>query len=308
MKKSFILLCGVVLCVLAVFFVGCDKTTEIYPNELSSNWMGAISDDAALSEISIPGTHDSGATRSGFIYNFGHNQDLSIIDQLSVGVRFLDVRLTLKKDKLKVYHGVLNQKKTFEEVVDDCSTFLKAHSTETIIMSVKKESGDDISNAVKTVVQKDPTLWYLENEVPTLGEVRGKIVLFRRYDGDIGLNLSDGFQDNATFDVDNGVKCHVQDYYKVGTKNGLSSEWTAIEECLKYAKTAEKGEYVINFTSAYYTTLSFINLPKIKQTAAYVHPLVSDYLTSHVGDRFGIVLFDLVNEELATAVYKTNIN
>jgi hypothetical protein len=62
------------------------------------NWMSNLRNDAPVIELSIPGTHGSAADSStSFIFNFvpgpWKTQELSIADQLAIGVRFIDLRI-----------------------------------------------------------------------------------------------------------------------------------------------------------------------------------------------------------------------
>ena len=299
----------VLIAIIAVFaftsIVGCAKTLDIAAKPLSSTWMSKIADDTLLSSISIPATHDSGAIKSGLVHSLGRDQELTIAQQLEVGVRFLDIRLDVKKGGLEVYHGFLDQGISFDEVVEDCLAFLEKNPSETVIVCVKQERDNSITEKVYEYIKKNESKWYLQNSIPALSEVRGKLVLFRRfpYSGEFGLNIYDGFPTNSTGDFDNGVKCHVQDYYNYGSKKNMDSEWAAVEECLNYSKTSS-GEYVMNFTSGYYNVLGFI--PQIKKTAKYVHPRFAEWASKNADIHYGIVLFDYVNESLASTVYTAN--
>ncbi|MBO4534753.1 MAG: hypothetical protein J5755_02320, partial [Clostridia bacterium] len=116
MKKFVaIVCCLIVTAALVLTFVGCDDKEEFAPKARSSAWMNDLSSGTLLSDISMPGSHDSGALRSGGIYEFSNCQDLTIPKQLASGVRFLDIRLGFKKGKLAVYHGPLYQKLFFED-------------------------------------------------------------------------------------------------------------------------------------------------------------------------------------------------
>ena len=56
-----------------------------------SKWMSKLSDDTALRDVSMPGSHDTMALYS--IGNLaGQCQSLSLKDQLNLGVRFLDIQ------------------------------------------------------------------------------------------------------------------------------------------------------------------------------------------------------------------------
>ena len=53
-------------------------------------WMSKVNDNVRLVDLSIPGTHDSGATHS-IADVAGKCQDSSIEEQLKMGVRFFDL-------------------------------------------------------------------------------------------------------------------------------------------------------------------------------------------------------------------------
>ena len=75
-------------------------------------WMKEVSDDYLIKQMSIPGTHDSGATHSIFDVA-GKCQDLRIQSQLNIGVRFFDLRLQLKNDELDLCIRVKNRRGRF---------------------------------------------------------------------------------------------------------------------------------------------------------------------------------------------------
>ena len=65
--------------------------------------------------------------------------------------------------------------------------FLDANPTETIVMSVKQEADDDgatqsFEATFDGYVAQNAARWYTGDSVPTLGDVRGDIVLLRRFD------------------------------------------------------------------------------------------------------------------------------
>ena len=76
----------------------------------SRNWMSGIPDDTAISDITIPGTRDSGMmyaadTMGGkFLYkadiaDYGVTQSMNITSQLNAGVRLLDLSFTFEGEK-----------------------------------------------------------------------------------------------------------------------------------------------------------------------------------------------------------------
>ncbi len=331
MKKSAIFLSIIVL-LICFSLAGCKSASlDLSFDEYSSRWMGDIDDNTLLSSVSIPGTHDTGALRIGGIYDLGTTQDHTIKQQLQAGVRFFDIRLGNKRGKLEVYHNFLKQGITCEQLFDDCREFLQNHPTECILMSIKQEHGDSITDTLVQKIKQEPELWYTRYAVPTVGEVRGKIVLFRRFDceEEMGVNLRSGMPNkiktqispkwnNGLYrknmypyesgfrDFDFGVHCFVQDYYNLRIKSNIVEGWKAIVDCFEYAKSADKDTYVINFTSCYYNLSANIPLPNARAAAEAMHEYLNEYLPKHPKDDYRIVLFDFVDEELSKSIYLAN--
>ncbi len=67
----------------------------------STNWMSAINGSAKISEISIPGTHDSCARHDTIR---SQCQWFSIIQQLNRGIRFIIWRINLFKSRSTSFH------------------------------------------------------------------------------------------------------------------------------------------------------------------------------------------------------------
>ena len=110
------------------------ETTQKY-----ATWMSRVPDERPLSQLSIPGTHDTCALRNGASFGFAKCQSWSLEDQLEAGIRFIDIRCRHVGDRFHIYHGIVDQKMTFAKVQEVCRTFLKGHPTECIVMSVKEE-------------------------------------------------------------------------------------------------------------------------------------------------------------------------
>lgn len=114
--------------------------------------------------------------------------------QLQSGIRIIDIRLTVKNEGLMAYHGPVPQKVSFQQILSDVYDFLTdpASCRETIVMSIKQEDfmitpPPDFSALVHKEIQMGPGgmgMWFLENRIPLLGEVRGKVIMFSRFGGD----------------------------------------------------------------------------------------------------------------------------
>lgn len=68
------------------------------------SWMSYIKDDAKITKIAMPGTHNSGTMGMN---KFARCQNGSLYEQYAYGVRFFDIRLKAdKKGRLFIAHGI----------------------------------------------------------------------------------------------------------------------------------------------------------------------------------------------------------
>jgi 1-phosphatidylinositol phosphodiesterase len=114
--------------------------------------------------------------------------------QLTDGIRVLDIRLAIKNGHLVAYHGQYPERATFQSILGDLHAFLTSLSSarEAIVVSIKQEDYDTqspeaFSTLVREEIEAGPggiDMWFLENRVPNLGEVRGKVIMFSRFGGD----------------------------------------------------------------------------------------------------------------------------
>jgi len=105
--------------------------------------MSALPDSMLISELSIPGTHDSGCedNHSAADAGFAECQDADIIDQLRAGVRFLDLRVDATNDRWEIYHAGY-QFRDFKTVLDEIDSFLAENERETVLCRISVWRGD----------------------------------------------------------------------------------------------------------------------------------------------------------------------
>ena len=163
-----------------------------------SNWMSKLPDDIKLSKLSIPGTHDTmtfhdqDACHYPIIGVLCLTQNMMLYEQLMAGIRFIDIRIKQEptnSSDLKIQHGDVYLDVTLYDVFKYLKIFLKSFNTETIIMSWEPYENGAIQdwttlNRIFIKYAQNPhNLLYLEgysndeHNTPTLGEVRGKVVL-----------------------------------------------------------------------------------------------------------------------------------
>ena len=177
-----------------------------------TDWMAKIPDEALLTEINMPATHDSGTTHMnwGVSRPLASCQSWSIKEQLQHGIRVLDIRVAGLKDqadmtqwwKMEITHDVWRCAKgssstspvlTLRDVVEDCAAFLRSHSDEAVVIRLSYEDNKKtaaksmgfLREAARPEKSYSPDFlngvsmrYYLPgDEIPVLKDVRGQIVV-----------------------------------------------------------------------------------------------------------------------------------
>lgn len=160
-------------------------------------WISHVDDDKYLDELSIPGTHDSGSCSvdndTEPQTSLAKCQQDYIPTQLLEGIRYFDIRLGKNNENGDpgIDHGICYLLKKdggfihLSDVIGYFKTFLNENPSEALIMLVSRgndEATDDsVTTAFANVMDNNSDLFYTSSHVPTLNEVRGKIVLLRRF-------------------------------------------------------------------------------------------------------------------------------
>ena len=229
-----------------------------------SAWMKGLSDEIPVCRLTIPATHDSGALLGGESLQ---TQDITIQQQLEIGVRGFDIRLqACENGKLGVYHSVQFQEIYWEtDVLPAFIDFLKKNPSEMLFVSVKKEGGESdaygklASKSLNAPALAPYVLTDFKNDI-TLGEVRGKILFMHRdrilkeYPG----AQCYGWDDNTTCRVTlkdmkgNETQVSVEDEYgypsgkKAAYKGRIT--WKNMQAAMK--NNGKQNRWYISFASA----------------------------------------------------------
>lgn len=275
------------------------------------NWMSQIWDDKLLSELNIPGTHETCALHGGAA---AVCQTMSLQEQLESGIRFLDIRCRQVGDGFTIHHGPFFQHLTFGTgVLDVCIDFLTKNPTECIVMSIKDEYTPDnakgtFEETLNSYIENTKGFWYLNEEIPALGSVRRKIVLFRRYGGGSQGIVANphAWGKNATFNIphSNG-NLMIQDEYYVPTLFALDAKWSSVEALLR-ATDGRKTDWYINFLSG--TGGAYpINIAKDRIANSYpMNPRLFDFLQWQFPRRFGTLMMDFPDYPLIATIISLN--
>ncbi|MFJ4920825.1 phosphatidylinositol-specific phospholipase C [Streptomyces sp. NPDC088725] len=200
-----------------------------------SDWMGGLGDGTALNQLTIPGTHDSGATVGGL---YVACQETGIAEQLNSGIRFLDVRCRAFENAFPIHHEAFYQNLNFDDVLGACRDFLQAHPSETVLMRVKQEYSTESDAEFRRIFDTYlddkgwRSLFWLDSALPALGEARGRVVLLADNAGLPGVRYGDG----NLFDI--------QDDYQALP----DAKYPQIEDQFREA-SGQPGKVFINYVS-----------------------------------------------------------
>jgi hypothetical protein len=243
-----------------------------------TRWMTALPDDIPISELGIPGTHNSAAINKTRSTRWAC-QDHSITEQLNLGIRLLDIRLKPKPRnrteidfEFKTCHGRLsllgaNEFQSFDDVRKECSDFLKENPGETIITTIKiddwRRTRPDqhplILQKLRDALASLPLLTV--PHLPTLGECRGRIYLINRINDDPALGVPLAIPDNTPGaalapTISRHYQVYVQDQYKA--LNYLNPEAHKLRLTLDAFKHKQPGAVLLNFASATKPVFRFV--------------------------------------------------
>ncbi len=266
----------------------------------SPGWMAAQPDDVNLTALTLPGTHDTMALYEPAA-GTAKAQTLDLADQYAAGIRYVDIRCVDVDDAFQIYHGTEYEKASFDDVLTTTFAFLDANPTETIVMSVKQEA--DNNGATQSFeatfdgyVAKQPSRWYTNDSVPTLGDVRGDIVLLRRFDATatpLGIDGS-AWADNTTFTLTNtDSTLRVEDAYIVSDP---ATKWAAITSLFGEARDGDPATFYLTYTSGYEMDNLLPDIPSVSNA---INPMLDAYFADPANARahLGAVVMDMVTAD-----------
>lgn len=153
--------------------------------------LSVVDEQTKISSLNLFGTHDS-LTAFVSMEKMSRCQSLTLKEQLDLGVRLIDVRLARKNREFYLVHSLADcygdeskkERLVFSEVLRDCLDFLRENPDEFIVMSIKQDRGIQSRLFFPAFFEKyikgSEALWYLGEEIPKVGDCRGRIVLMRR--------------------------------------------------------------------------------------------------------------------------------
>ena len=201
------------------------------------DWMARVSGANKVSELSLPGTHDTMSIKSGDIWQ---NQTMTLSQQLKSGLRVFGMRTRHINDGFRMHHGMIAQDTYFNEVLADIESFLAAHPSETVLFRLRSEHSSEnntrsYEETLKSYLANTTRRYTGASDNPTLDEIRGKFVILQEFGGaDYGIPYS-------------GLD--KQDDYSMGTNWDLYDKWTSVKNHINKAKNGSRDTIYMNFLS-----------------------------------------------------------
>ncbi|KAL2885198.1 1-phosphatidylinositol phosphodiesterase [Ceratocystis lukuohia] len=274
-----------------------------------TDWMAKIDDNVALSSLSIPGTHNSMTDQ--FRSSLIQTQNVPLVDQLNGGIRYVDITALYKNHILGVYHGLVYTRYTLADVLNTIQDFLRYHRGETILLRIQGGSVlDDTKTLVKFIEGKvtsdaivdDKAVPYFytrdsdDTTIPTLGEVRGKIVIL--HDFKTSTNTHYGLAWSSLTVSNYNKKLAAGPYF-------VESRWTDVKDRLSKDPSAYPNKLRITHTTASIGA-SPIHMAARNSPDAGMNALLGQYLKKEEGRCFGIIVMDFPGQYLVREILKLN--
>ena len=300
-------------------------------------WMAALPDPASIGALSVPGTHDTLAIHGGlapwaYEAQEDHGDSAATLDaQLNAGIRAIDIRVRVVDNgtAFAIHHTDVYQNANFDDVLTHAGNFLAGHPTETILMHLHGEcdadtteggSGsssighcaDDPSNITtaqriaifQSYLARYPGLFYAPTvtggstaDMPTLGQVRGHIVLtdFTGPVGEIypGFGLTQLTTGNWSQFIENDF-----------TQCDLATKWNEAQANIAKAAGDSAGALYTTYTSA---NCAPFGAGPAAMAAGYFggageNQRALDYLGGTAVSHAGVVMMDYPGHSLIDAI------
>lgn len=283
-----------------------NKSPTAYPTEDPANWMSYLKNSTPLQALSIPGTHDSMAYQGDFgsgiigklTESFTLTQELSLIAQLGMGVRYIDIRIDVD---MSIHHGIIDLDTTLPEVLETVSVFLAEHPTETIFARMAWENTSDpflFDTKISPILEKYKSLFYSATSDNTLGMARSSVVVFDN------TGSSKSFvKRGIAYDYWNYSSLVIQDEYKNPSyewkKKVIDQFWQTIHE-----EKNLTSSLFINHISA---TGSIPFGKKPRDYATELNPWTTNrMLNEDKSLRYGVVVYDFIKKDNIDSLIKAN--
>ena len=285
----------------------------------SNNWMSNIDSNVKVSQLTIPGTHDSSTfCLYGAMSDFAQCQDMSFEEQLDAGLRAFDLRYGYDGGKFCLYHGATwpfiykcyekykehwydlrNKELQLCNVLEKFNNYLKTHPEEFIVINLQRENGDsgDVVNKALDKIYKQYNIYTTLSNETTIEDVRGKIVLGSTFmqapGGDSPYNRWSGSVDQKLADLD---------YVFKNAPYTNKTDTSKIEQKIIYTNLSWSIQHLLKDPRYYAQTIhnKFFS-DSINPFVKYQHQTARNKFKA-----FGVILYDFPSKSLINNTIQAN--
>ncbi|KAL2885164.1 1-phosphatidylinositol phosphodiesterase [Ceratocystis lukuohia] len=274
-----------------------------------ADWMDTIVDDVSLTALSIPGTHNS--MTDIVESNYSQTQNMPLDQQLIAGIRYIDIRCRYTHHDMMIYNGRAATGYNLEYVLTTLFNFLDHHPSEAIILHIQKRGRLDNSKAFLRSMEGhfgsdsefgQRHIQYLysgydDNDgIPTLGEVRGKVVILHDYKSSSPALYGIPWNSDT-----------VSSYNPRLTVSPLllNRRWDAIKTHLSRGRSQDLTKLRITYTTPS-AGVKPINFATRNRGGVGMNRLLGHYLSLEKGNCFGVVVMDFPGYFLVDQILKLN--
>lgn len=245
-----------------------DSSYRTLTGATNPDWMRGLADSRSLASLSLPGTHETMSIHGGAWTqtqeDFGDSGG-TLAAQLTAGIRMIDIRARVNDgNTFTIHHGATYQNANFDDVLGKLAAFLAAHPGETVLMRLKQECTGEVgscsdasgqngfSQIFDSYVAKNRALWWTPSvtgdaATPTLGDVRGKVVLVVM-NGAHGGRFA-GYGLGQFGDWNDGNSTYVQDNYNVPNIAAIATKRDQVRRFLDATSAGDPTKMYVNFAS-----------------------------------------------------------
>lgn len=285
----------------------------------NSRWMKQLADNRLVADLSLPGSHDA-CTAEGWLSEMlggiaegtAKTQDLTVDEQLKVGMRVFDLRPERNLENgsyvLRCSHGYMYTKLLVRDFFRKLKTFLAANPTEFCVLTVDLSATTDKQawgQEFTAMISSDEfrSMFIDFKPLLTVGEMRGHVLILSKFEYAKEPTLG-GYCYGWVYDVElekqqkghitgaGGVETPlwVQDYWGNNPEGPKVGAVIAMLEAAagRDMNTATPA-WVINYPSAYFGFIPFSD--SYRENAVTANKATVDWLAGHTGP-VGIIYMD----------------